>query len=285
MKRVARCILKLSWFEYAVAFLIVINSILIGVELDYQHRAISIIQQLILLLFTFEIAIRWLGKNSVKEYITSGWNWFDIFLVGISYMPDDWFGNAEIAVALRILRLLRTIRLLKAFPELQIIARVLLRSITSLFHCCGLILLTVYLYSLVGVILFRGKSEVITGIGAVTDPFASVTEAMFSMFRVLTGEDWTDLRYDLLTHSSRSYDGLVTIFFVSFFIVSAFLLINIVVGAIVNNFDQVMNEAAATQSEREKKDFGIDDLSAKLDTITTQLDSFMSRDDSSEERN
>lgn len=59
-------------------------------------------------------------------------------------------------------------------------------------------LIVLYLYSIIGFIMFRGQSEVITGIGAVKDPFVSVPESMFSMFRVITGEDLTDLRYDLL---------------------------------------------------------------------------------------
>ena len=67
-----------------------------------------------------------------------------------------------------------------------------------------------------GVILFRGKSQVVTGIGNAGDPFGNVLEAMFSMFRVLTGEDWTDLRYDLLVGQSEQGQFLITTFFVSF---------------------------------------------------------------------
>ena len=74
-------------------------------------------------------------------------------------------------------------------------------------------LIVLYLYAMIGVILFRGGSEVITGIGPITDPFGSVPEAMFSMFRVLTGEDWTDLRYDLLDTSGGTNDTIVSLFF------------------------------------------------------------------------
>ncbi len=69
---------------------------------------------------------------------------------------------------------------------------------------------------------------------------------MFTLFRALTGEDWTDLRYNLiqannlgLIHSS----GLViTAFHVIWFILAAFLLLNLVVGAIVNNYQVIMEE-------------------------------------------
>ncbi len=246
MRVISKKLVNSDHFDFFIMFLIITNAILIGVELDFQHPLIITAQTAILTLFTLEIVVRWIGKNSIREYVTDGWNWFDVFLVAIAYVPESWISQPEILTAFRILRVFRILRLFKAFPELQVIAKVLLRSIKSLFYICMLVILAVYLYSVVGVILFRGKSEVITGVGAIKDPFHSVPEGMFSMFRVLTGEDWTDLRYDLLTHSSALNDGLVTFFFVSFFVLSAFLLINIVVGAVVNNYDQVMGENAIT---------------------------------------
>jgi len=78
-------------------------------------------------------------------------------------------------------------------------------------------LIVLYLYSIIGFIMFRGQSEVITGIGAVKDP--SVPESMFSMFRVITGEDLTDLRYDLLDNLT---DFMMSLFPFSLFPFSLF---------------------------------------------------------------
>ncbi len=278
MRGISKKFVNSGQFDFFIMLLIVTNAILIGVELDFQHPLIITAQTAILTLFTLEIVIRWIGKNSIREYVTDGWNWFDVFLVAIAYVPESWISQPEILTAFRILRVFRILRLFKAFPELQIIAKVLLRSIKSLFYICMLVILAVYLYSVVGVILFRGKSEVITGIGAVKDPFHTVPEGMFSMFRVLTGEDWTDLRYDLLTHSSALNDGLVTFFFVSFFVISAFLLINIVVGAVVNNYDQVMDEKTlTTQAELDPRLTEINEqlveLGEKVDQIAEKIQS------------
>jgi len=57
----------------------------------------------------------------------------------------------------------------------------------------------------------------------------------------MTGEDWTDLRYNLLEHTIQS-NFIVTFFHSSWMIVSAFLLINLVIGAVINNYDQIMNK-------------------------------------------
>ncbi len=137
-------------------------------------------------------------------------------------------------------------------------------------------LIVLYLYSIIGVIMFRGQSEVITGIGAVKDPFVSVPESMFSMFRVITGEDWTDLRCDLLDNLTGFHDVVVSFFvvsfffvsffFVSFFVISAYLLVNIVVGAVVSTYDQVMEDTASF-SDPDSVD-PIVQLTQKVDLLT-----------------
>ena len=122
MSKLLKKTVALPAFDYVITSLIVVNSVLIGVELDFEHDAITLIQNIILLIFTIEIAIRWFGKNSAKEYFQNGWNWFDIFLVTVAYVPEEWIGNNGLLMAFRILRVFRVIRLLKAFPELQLIA-------------------------------------------------------------------------------------------------------------------------------------------------------------------
>ena len=63
-----------------------------------------------------------------------------------------------------------------------------------------------------------------------------------------TGEDWTDLRYDLL--SSDAPFWVVNIYFVSWLIFSAFFLLNIIIAAVVKNYDSVYsNDKNAKQDE------------------------------------
>lgn len=269
-KHVIAEVVRSSFFTQFITFLIILNSILIGVELDFDFPIVTAVQKLILLAFTFEIAMRWMGKSSVHEYITNGWNWFDIILVSLSYTPDAWIPNPELLMSLRILRVFRVFRLLKAFPELQVITKVLIRSIVSLLHVCLLMVIVMYVYSIMGVILFRGQSEVITAVGTIGDPFGGVLEAMFSMFRVLTGEDWTDLRYDLIAGRSVKQNFLVTSFFMSFYVIAAFLLINLVVGAVCNNYDDVMRQQEENVGNKIFSENH--ELNSKLDAILARLD-------------
>lgn len=240
-----------STFTQVITTLIIINCILIGVEIDYDVPVVASIQSIILAVFTMEILVRWLASPSTKAYLSHGWNLFDIALVAITYVPTTWIESPELLTSFRILRVLRVFRLMKAFPELQVITKVLVKSMSSLAFVSLLMLIVMYMYSITGVILFRGQSRVITGVGDVGDPFGSVSESMFSMFRVLTGEDWTDLRYDLILGKPKWYKVSVTFFFVSFVIFSAFLLVNLIVGAVCNNYDSVMSAQDSIEHKEE----------------------------------
>jgi voltage-gated sodium channel len=261
-------LVKTNAFAYSITVVIIINAVLIGVELSYNEGLVPFLQNLCIIIFILEIILRWIGKNTVKEYLKNGWNWFDIIIVGISLIPTNMFEEAEIISAFRVIRVFRVFRLLKAFPNIGIMARVLFKSITSLVQAIGFLLIFMYLYALIGVILFKGESHLTNLNGLKIDPFGSISEATFSLFRVTTAEDWTDLRYDLMDSTDNNL--LVNIYFVSWMILSAFLLVNVIVGAIVNNYDLEHNKEREDQQDN-KLNFilkQLEEINKKMDSKT-----------------
>lgn len=251
-------LLKSDVFAIVVTSVIIVNAILVGLELTFNNSLIAAIQNFCIFFFVTEIVFRWIGKDSIFEYLKNGWNWFDIIIVGISLVPANCFQETGLVSAFRVLRVFRVLRLLKAFPNIGLMARVLLKSVSSLIQAIAFLLIFMYLYALIGVILFKGEIFVSNFEGAQIDPFGNIGEAIFSLFRVTTGEDWTDLRYDLI-NSSRS-NWIVNLYYVSWMILSAFLLLNVIIGAIVNNYDLEYNKA------RE------DEQDSKLDRILKQIE-------------
>ena len=55
-------------FNIAVAFIILVNCILIGIEQSYQSDLISWTQDACIILFIVEISARWLARNSVISF-------------------------------------------------------------------------------------------------------------------------------------------------------------------------------------------------------------------------
>jgi len=250
-------------FSYFIIFVILLNAVLVGVELTYVNPVIYYLQKACLTIFIIEIFVRWFGKRSAKAYVEDWWNWFDIAIVLISLLPQGNPNDVGIYTAFRVIRVFRVLRLFKVFPNMGRMALVLARSLTALTQAIFLLMIFMYLYALIGVILFRGKVAIFTLSGANVDPFGNIGEALFSLFRVTTGEDWTDLRYDLMEVGiDHSY---INFYFVSWMVLSAFLMLNIIIGAIVNNYDNEFN--------KERKN----DMESKVNEILKKLEQLESK--------
>ena len=271
----ARKIINSTWFNMTILGLIVLNGLLIGVQ-TYNNvpSYVQVVQLCILFIFFIEVLLRWHGRRSTREYFADRWNWFDVFILIIGIIPEvacilftemDDQQNSVFAT-LRVLRIVQLTRSIRAIEELRVLIGVLLKSIKSLSYIAVLFLLVMYIYAIMGVTLFKNKdysqSEHLELTISNPDPYGSLGEAFFTLFRILTGEDWTDLRYNLLTNEHtirtekmvgddlvpdnmntvpKASNWVVTIYHVSWMVIAAYLLVNLVVGAIVNNFQLVLD--------------------------------------------
>ena len=261
IKEFCQNLIEKKWFELAIIIVILVNSLLIGVETYFVNSTIFAIQHFILGVFTFEIIVRFIARKDIKSFFSSGWNVFDLSLVIISYIPESLFEGSSTIMVIRILRRFRVLRLLRPSEEIKLIIAVLSKSFSALFYNAIFFFIFLYLFAIIGVSVFKLPSydsldaagkEKYTELMAVApnspecspDPYGTLAESMFTLFRALTGEDWTDLRYNLikaneygLVHASPL---IITSFHVVWFILAAFLLLNLVVGAIVNNYQVIM---------------------------------------------
>lgn len=270
IKEIASLIAHNKEFELFITGIIILNSVLIGVETYTDNLTVKMIQQGILYIFTFEILMRFIAAKSIKEFFCDGWNVFDLTLVLIGYIPETLFASASMMTALRVLRVFRILRLLRASKEIKLIVTVLVKSMTSMFYNLILFLIFVYLYAIAGVSMFRlpdpttlegeqlAKYEKLMEVAPNApsnspDPFGDLGEAIFTLFRELTGEDWTDLRYNHITASEYGLihvnSAAITTYHVSWFCLAAFLLLNLVTGAVINNY-----QIAIDEEDEKKKD-------------------------------
>lgn len=257
-------------FDNFIMLVIILNAVLIGVETEFTNYYIHLTQLSCLGIFTVEVFVRFLAADKPKDYFNDGWNMFDLVLVLVGYVPTSAFTGASFITVFRILRVFRVLRLVKTMPELKIIVEVLIKSVKSLTYTALLFFIFMYLYAIIGVQLFRMPVPPDVGV----DPYENIFEAFFTLFRILTGEDWTDLRYNLLGDANPLPDWVVTTYHTTWMILSAFLIINLIVGAIVNNFDEVMNEKRAQKQKQRAKNLNenIDSLEAKIDLLMQKLE-------------
>jgi Ion transport protein. len=263
IKNLSAELVNKKWFEFLIVGVIIVNSILIGVETYVITPTILLIQHIILGIFTLEIIVRFIARKDTKSFFKSGWNIFDLSLVLISYVPESLFEGSSTIMVIRILRIFRVLRLLRTSEEIKLIVAVLSKSFSALFYNGLFFGIFIYLFAIIGYSLFKlpdynsltpemqAKYQEYIEIApntpvSATDPYATLSESAFTLFRALTGDDWTDLRYNLIKAKELGLINVstlaVTAFHVVWFILAAFLLLNLVVGAIVNNYQVIMEE-------------------------------------------
>ena len=250
-------------FESSIMVVIFINCIVIGLETYNRNYIYDLINTVCLIIYTIEILMRFVGRSSLRQFFSNGWNIFDLLVVVVSYIPDDISANSGVVAAVRVLRIFRILRLFKANMELRLIISVMIRSMRALTYNAIVMLIFMYVFAVAGTLFFKLPeahdleptqakvlSEYVQSAANMPlnsdDPYGNLNEAMFTLLRIMTGEDWTDIRYNLVTasrlHLIPVAPWVVTFFHVLWYVFAAFLLINLVVGAVINNYQMIMDE-------------------------------------------
>ena len=243
-------------FGRIILGVILFNALLIGASTYHKVPLFRTLEWVCIWIFVVEIALKFYARESTAAYFKNGWNVFDIIVVGSALVPNI----STIATLLRVLRVFRILRLVDGLEELRLIVNVLIRSLKSMMYIALLMFICFYIYAVLGVELF--------GAGQPAE-YGTLHEAFFSLFRSLTCEDWTDLRYNGLPYGNY---WVVTVFHVTWIMISTFLLINLVVGAVLNNYQEAHTQELKKQQEAEPEslDKKIAQLSKELNQLLEQ---------------
>jgi voltage-gated sodium channel len=244
----AKAMINHSAFGKAILGVIIFNAVLIGISTYEPYPILHTLEWICIWIFVIEIALKFYARESSGAYFRNGWNIFDMVVVGSAFVPDI----TTIATLLRVLRVFRVLRLVDGLAELRLIVTVLIQSLSSMAYIALLMFICFYIYAVMGVEMF-GK--------VLPSEFGNLQESFFTLFRVLTCDAWAELRGAGLEHGNY---WVVTAYFVSWVMISTFLLINLVVGAVLNNYQTV--------HEKEKmKDLSAEDVDQRIAELSREL--------------
>lgn len=238
MIQICRKITEWRWFERIIIGLIILNAIVLGIEtypviaVPYEPVLLSI-NRIVLIIFVIEAVLKITAATPVfSRYFGDGWNLFDFSIVVFSLIPQ----TGEFALIARTIRLLRILRLITAVPELRLIVATLIKSLPGLGNVILLISIVFYIYAIAGYHMFHDH-----------DPFhwGSLGVSLITLFRVLTLEDWTDVMY-----SAMELYPWAWIFFISFVVVAAFIVINLFIAVVINNLHKAQHEMELVLDEK-----------------------------------
>ena len=233
-------------FQILFIGIILLSGVVVGLdsypEISAQYgKILNILDSIILWLFVFELVIKMISlENKFLDFFKDGWNTFDFIIVGACFLPF----TGQSVIVLRLLRVLRVVRLVGTVPELKLIVSTLLKCIPSICYIGALLSILFYIYACLGTFLFRANDPI---------HFESLHISLLSLFRVATLEDWTDIMYTAiygcqnygysglqeLCKNSEAFPFLGWFYFVSFVLLATFVFLNLLIGVIISNMEDI----------------------------------------------
>ncbi len=243
MARTCRRIVDSRWFDPLMLTIIFVNAVTLGLE-TYEaiDRSVgpelNLLNAIILGAFVVELLIRIGAYGSrPQDFFRDGWNVFDFVVIGAAFVP----GVRENATLLRLVRLLRIVRAVRLLPDLRVLTVAVARSVPGVASLAVITLLLVYVYAMVGWLVF-----------AEHDPanFGNVGQSMVTMFVLLTLENLPTY----IEEGQRLSDWTL-LFFVSYVLLASLLILNLFIGIVINS----MEEARAIELHRAEAELLDDD--------------------------
>ena len=226
-------------FEPTIMVLIVINAITLALETSPTAMAAAgpvliAIDRTILAVFVLEIAARLIVD--FRGFWRDPWRIFDFTIVAIALLP----ATGPLSV-LRAFRILRVLRLVSTVPAMRRVVAGLLSALPGMGSIVALLGLIFFVFSVISTKLFST---------AFPEWFGSIGASSYTLFQVMTLESWS---MGIVRPVMEVYPW-AWILFVPFIILTAFAVLNLFIGVIVDAMQSEHADAAHDEREAMKSD-------------------------------
>eukprot|EP01052_Picozoa_sp_SAG31_P020104 SAG31_NODE_1496_length_8102_cov_4.478321_3_plen_1476_part_00 len=258
IRRGAKDLIDLPLFERIITVVVGINVLVLLAD-HYPESAewamfVAVINTICLLIFTAEMLIKIVGWGPVR-YLSDGMAQLDIIVVFGSWCSLAFSVRSGLEV-LRVFRTARILLILAHFDGLMALYSTIVRCVPAAFNVMMVSLILFFIYAVVGMSLFgdiehKNCSFTCPGRHNDADNFSNFWHAMMLLFQWATGQCEYNLMHDLANDTEWG-PGLVFAYFATFKFASDYVCINLIVGIILDTFDNTYST--------EKMPFTIDDL-------------------------
>ncbi|XDB58882.1 hypothetical protein ABFV05_012498 [Capra hircus] len=254
-----------SYFEYLMFALIMLNTICLGMQHYNQSEQMNHISDILnvafTIIFTLEMVLKLMAFKA-RGYFGDPWNVFDFLIVIGSIIDvilseiDDPDESARISSAFfRLFRVMRLIKLLSRAEGVRTLLWTFIKSFQALPYVALLIVMLFFIYAVIGMQMF-GKIALVDGTQINrNNNFQTFPQAVLLLFRCATGEAWQEIllacSYGQLCDPESDYapgeeytcgTDFAYYYFLSFYMLCAFLIINLFVAVIMDNFDYLTRD-------------------------------------------
>lgn len=239
LREKAKKIVLSKAFSTFILVVVLINSIVLGLQTspainEATGNLFIVVDKICLYIFILEAIFKIAVLR--RKYFLRGWNWFDFIIVLGSVLAD--FVYLSSFRVLRVIRVFRALKFISGIKHLQIIVTAIGHSLPSIMWTTFLMSLIYYIFSVMGTMLFAEHFP---------DWFGSIPKTMYTLFQVMTLDGWS---MEIVRPVMEEYP-YAWLYFIPFVIISAFIILNIVVGIVVNSISKVTVKLDSSKKKNE----------------------------------
>ncbi|WP_343079621.1 ion transporter [Ostreiculturibacter nitratireducens] len=226
-----------AWLEtpkvrYSILAVIVFNAVTLGLSTSdfvslHTGGFLRLVDRVVLGIFVTELLLKFFAYR--LSFFRDPWNIFDFVVVSVGLLPQTTGLSA-----LRGLRVIRAMRLLSVVPQMRAVVQALLDALPGMGAVIIMLSIVYYVFAVMATMMF----------GDVFDEwFGTLGRSLYSLFQIMTLESWS---MGIVRPVMEEFP-YAWAFFVPFIIMTAFSVLNLFIGLLVNT----MQSAVEADTEEE----------------------------------
>lgn len=239
-----KVIIEKPWFMKMIMYLIVFNSIILGLKsypsvMESWGFILEFLDDFMISIFVVELII-YLRVYGAKKCFSDSWYVFDFIIISIAVIPSvtyvlsHFFYIKDIPdlshfSALRAMRVLRILRLISVFPSLRKVIQGLVTAIPGIGSIGTILLISLYVAALMSTNMFGEEFP---------EWFGSLEASLFTSFQIMTTEGWPDIVRVVMKKQPYAW-----IFFLTYILAATFVILNLFIAVIVEALQKDESDA------------------------------------------
>ncbi|MBQ4824244.1 MULTISPECIES: ion transporter [unclassified Leisingera] len=231
----AREFVERQWVTNTILGIIIFNAITLGLGTSAAVRAhagglLDVIDTVVLGIFVLELALKLFAYG--LRFFASAWNIFDLIVVSFGLFPDS-----QGLSALRGLRVVRALRLLSVIPQMRAVVQALLDALPGMGAVIVMISIVFYVFGVMATMMYGQAFD---------EWFGTLGRSLYSLFQIMTLESWS---MGIVRPVMEEFPFAWS-FFVPFIVITAFSVLNLFIGLLVNTMQTAVEADAEAEFEK-----------------------------------
>ena len=227
--------LEQDWVKNAILGIIIFNAITLGLSTSDRVEAsfgslLYVIDKTVLTIFVIELSLKFYAFG--LRFFRNAWNLFDLFVVCVGLLPQT-----DSLSALRGLRVIRAMRLLSVVPQMRAVVQALLDALPGMGAVIVMLSIVYYVFAVMATIMYGDAFD---------EWFGTIGRSLYSLFQIMTLESWSmGIVRPVMNEFPMAWS-----FFVPFIVITAFSVLNLFIGLLVNTMQAAVEQETEEEFER-----------------------------------